>query len=395
MPPATCKRAKRAKREHKIPGAAAAAPAVPVPSAAATYARAGPIDDDEELSQGEVMANTTSMALCACYIAHVIGGPVNFIGYLTFLPKIIIGGYLGGYFVLMVFGYTFAAFLKYVWRLPVSPDIDLWADEANALLFPRSSEARAVGRRRSCEVDHLVYACRDLDEGIDHIHKLLGVKPAFGGTHPEFGTHNALLSLGNGSYLEIIAPDPNRTDKGTKPKIFGLDDSSVNNMDRLTAFAVHPSPSVKGATFELIAQSLLLAGCKIGPITSGERQSPDGRALQWRFTSPYCARGAQPFVIDWGTTGSTEARRSPAFTAPKGCTLTRLTCYCRDEETKAVSEELHRKIGLVGNNGNDSGPRVPVVVEKDDGPTDDLVAEIITPKGRKVCLGRHSKAQAG
>mmetsp|Transcript_20323 Transcript_20323/g.43879 ORF Transcript_20323/g.43879 Transcript_20323/m.43879 type:complete len:399 (-) Transcript_20323:475-1671(-) len=391
------KRDKRDKREHKLPGAAAAA-AAPAPSAPAPASATYVYADDDELSPGEVVANTTSMALCGCYVAYSIGRPVSFVAYLTFLPKIIIGGYLGGYLILMVFGVAFAAFVKHVWRLPVSPDSDLWTDEAQAILFPCSSEARVVARRRSCDVDHLVYACRDLDEGVAHIHKLLGMKPAYGGAHPKFGTHNALLSLGSGSYLEIIAPDPNRIEQGTKPKIFGLDDdiSSANNMDRLTAFAVHPSPSVKGATFELIAQSLRLAGCKIGPITSGERRSPDGRALRWRFTSPYFARGAQPFVVDWGLAGSSaEARRSPAFTAPKGCKLARLICYCRDEETRAGVEELHRRIGLVGNNGNGRASRVPVVVEKDDGPAYDLVAEIITPKGQKVCLGRRSTAQRG
>ena len=36
----------------------------------------------------------------------------------------------------------------------------------------------------------------------------LGATPAPGGHHPLMGTHNQLLSLGPGEYLEVIAIDP-------------------------------------------------------------------------------------------------------------------------------------------------------------------------------------------
>lgn len=56
--------------------------------------------------------------------------------------------------------------------------------------------------------DHLVVAARTLDEGSRWIERELGAAPVAGGEHPLMGTHNALLSLGPGAFLEVIAIDP-------------------------------------------------------------------------------------------------------------------------------------------------------------------------------------------
>ncbi|WP_425043931.1 VOC family protein [Primorskyibacter sp. S87] len=58
------------------------------------------------------------------------------------------------------------------------------------------------------ELDHLAVAGRTLDEATTHVEEALGVSMVPGGKHAHFGTHNRLLGLQGGLYLEAIAIDP-------------------------------------------------------------------------------------------------------------------------------------------------------------------------------------------
>ncbi|MCC5989327.1 MAG: VOC family protein [Pararhodobacter sp.] len=73
--------------------------------------------------------------------------------------------------------------------------------------------------------DHLAIAAESLDEGTAAIEQALGVRLAPGGEHAAMGTHNRLLSLGPGEYLEVIAINPAAPAPG-RARWFGLDDFS-------------------------------------------------------------------------------------------------------------------------------------------------------------------------
>ena len=66
-------------------------------------------------------------------------------------------------------------------------------------------EAMAAAGASELVLDHLVWCVNSVSEGMDMFEALTGVRPCTGGQHLGLGTHNALVSLGDGLYLEILA----------------------------------------------------------------------------------------------------------------------------------------------------------------------------------------------
>lgn len=160
------------------------------------------------------------------------------------------------------------------------------------------------------QVDHLIYAAPDLSSGIERIEAALGIRPGRGGQHPDYGTRNALLALGEETYLEIIAPDPDPP-APDRPRPFGIDALQAPFLATWVA---------KRTNLDRLAKDAATDGVQLGEVMEGGRCQPDGTFLSWRITDPHMPRedGLIPFFIDWGVTPH------PASTAPKGAELLEL-----------------------------------------------------------------------
>lgn len=158
-------------------------------------------------------------------------------------------------------------------------------------------------------IDHLIWGVADLDAGVAELSERLGVRPALGGRHLGRGTANALLSLGHGTYLELLGPDPGRP-PGT-PVAMGLD---LLERPRLVSWAVSSSDLEAGA------RAMREVGWDPGPITAMERRGPEGRTLRWRLTlaPEEAVPSVVPFLIDWGKS------EHPSTSSPSGLRLSRL-----------------------------------------------------------------------
>ncbi len=173
-------------------------------------------------------------------------------------------------------------------------------------------------------LDHILLGCNDLQRGIDFAEQHLGVRAEFGGVHPGRGTQNALLSLGERRYLEIIAPDPQQPGAALAKEARDL---RKLTKPRLVGWAAHPGD------IHALAAKLAAAGIAAEGPTPGSRQRPDGRILRWQtLTLKDNASGLLPFFIQW-----TADSVHPSVDAPLGCRLLRFEA--RSPDPKKLAKE--------------------------------------------------------
>jgi hypothetical protein len=166
-------------------------------------------------------------------------------------------------------------------------------------------------------LDHIAVAGTTLEEATEAVETTLGVALQPGGQHDVFGTHNRLLGLADGLYLEAIAADPSAPTP-TRPRWFDLD--RFAGPPRLTNWI-----------------------CRTDDIEAALATLPDGvgapvslrrGALSWQMAVPADGRlpfdNLHPALIQWG---------SPVLPgdslAASGCRLNRLIITHPDALTLA------------------------------------------------------------
>lgn len=155
------------------------------------------------------------------------------------------------------------------------------------------------------QIDHLIFAAPDLEDGVREIEDRFGVRAASGGQHVGQGTRNKLLALGPHTYLEIIAPDPTQPEP-SEARPYGVDGVTTSGLVGW-AIACDDIVAALGETRS--------TGFDPGDVMEGHRLTSAGTTLRWQVTSNARAAGAIPFLISWGSTPH------PATSAPSGLRL--------------------------------------------------------------------------
>ena len=196
-------------------------------------------------------------------------------------------------------------------------------------------------------LDHIAVAGATLEAAVAHVEDALGVPLQAGGEHAHFGTHNSLLGLADGLYLEAIAINPG-TQPQQNPRWFDLD--RFQGPPRLACWICRTEDLAA-----VIDQFDLDVGQPVA-LARGD--------LRWQMAVP--ATGVLPFDNRFPALMQWQSAHPAARLSDRGCALRRLIV------THPEAESLRGLLQL-------GDPRV--VFEAGEG---GLMAEIDTPHGVRV-----------
>jgi len=156
------------------------------------------------------------------------------------------------------------------------------------------------------QIDHIVLGIHDLEAGVAQFEALTGLPVRYGGKHAHGRTHNALVSLTDQVYVEILAPAPGYS---PVPEYFQA-------MDTLKAIGF----ALAVADMQALEQDLAQNGFQSEGAADWARKKPSGEQLKWQLLKVDAPRlNINPFFICWSSETS-----HPSEQAPTQASLTQL-----------------------------------------------------------------------
>ena len=222
-------------------------------------------------------------------------------------------------------------------------------------------------------LDHLVVVAHSLEQGVQWCEATLGITPAPGGEHAQFGTHNRLFKIATPAYplayFEIIAINPGAKGPANPnaKRWFDMDSPALRATVAQEPRLVH----LVASTDELLAARLALKALGIdrGPALPASRHSRKG-VLHWQITvredGQRLFEGALPTLIQWGKAGDAEPLRlHPRNSLPRSGVSLQSVAITHPQAAKLQS--AYDAVGLAG-------------VTLEAGPSN-ITATLKTPKG--------------
>ncbi|RFO95869.1 VOC family protein [Rhodoferax lacus] len=164
------------------------------------------------------------------------------------------------------------------------------------------------------QLDHVVVLAKTLEQGVQWCEATLGITPAPGGEHAQYGTHNRLFKIATPTnpfaYLEIIAIDPQAKGPAQGKRWFDMDDPAVQAAVTTEPRLIH----LVANTSDLHAARIALKGQGVdpGPAVHAKRHARKG-VLHWQITvrddGQRLFNGAMPTLIQWGKADDADPMR--------------------------------------------------------------------------------------
>jgi Glyoxalase-like domain len=212
-----------------------------------------------------------------------------------------------------------------------------------------------VAPRKSFEesrmrIDHLVWYSPDLADGERYFAERMDCAPAYGGVHPGDGTRNSLLSLGDETYVEILARDPAQgASVSLDPQLASLTDQGLYHW------------AVGGVDLDEIIERARRSSFEVSDATGGGRRLPNGNWLGWKCVGlrNHGFGALVPFFIDW-----TDCAH-PASSAPRGGAFRKVELF---SPQAAKLSGLFQNLGLELSVAEREQPGIVATLEARGGP---------------------------